>query len=266
MDDRRYRPLTEPRGVSDVIGYVLTFSVVALAVLAATGVGFTQLQEVRSNEELTNAERAFQLIEQNFDQIQQSQAETSRSEISLDAGSLRFRSPPGTSTLTVTVNNTGKTHTLPMNSLEYGLDDTVIAFEGGAVFYQDQNTNTILEDGPEMFCRQRGSRPARAIVSVVRLQGSSSSAFSGGTIGITGEHNSSELLFPVNQTGADSVGESTGVTVEIDSDYGDAWREHFDDEDNGWTQTGANTYRCTDSSDGIQVFVRQTVLDVRFAR
>jgi hypothetical protein len=263
---RRDRSLRDDRGVSDVVGYILTFSIVAVSVFAATGIGFDQLGEVRSDEELKNAERAFQLIEQNFDQIQQSQAESRRSEISLDAGDLRVLAPPSTSTATVTVDGTGESYTLRMNSLQYELDETILAFEGGAVFYMDKNTNTILEDGPEMFCRNRGSQPGRAIVSVVRLEGPSGLEYSGGTIGITGELNTSTALFPVNRTGADSVGEATGVTVQIDSEYDDAWAEHFLDEETGWSSAPASdTYECTDS-DGINVYVRETRLNLSFAR
>lgn len=265
--ERRYRPIDDDRGVSDVVGYVLTFTVVIVSVVAASGVGFDQLENIQRNEESTNAERAFQLIERNFDQIQQSQAAARRSEISLESGDLGLREPSGTSTLTITVEGTSGTQvteTVRMNTLQYEIGDTTIAFEGGAVFYQSRNQNTILEDGPEMFCRQRGSEPGRAIVSVVRLDGNTGSDFAGGTIGITGEYNSTRLLFPLNRTGPNSVGTATNITVEIDSDYAEAWEEHFTDDSNGWIQDG-DAYRCSDP-DGIQVFARQTRLDVRFSR
>ena len=266
--DRRSRPLQrDERSVSDTVGYVLTFTVIIVSVIAASGVGFDQLERIQQNEELTNAERAFQLIEQNFDQIQQSQAQARRSEISLESGSLALREP-SSSTLTITVDGASGSsvvETVRMNALQYEVDETTIAFEGGAVFYQDENRNTILEDGPELFCRQRGPEPGRAIVSVVRLEGDTGGGFAGGTIGITGEYNATRLLFPLNRTGTESVADAIGVTVEVDSDYAKAWADHFTDDDTGWTRVGSDTYRCTDS-DGIQVFARQTRLDVRFSR
>ncbi|MEF8784919.1 MAG: hypothetical protein V5A45_03220 [Haloarculaceae archaeon] len=266
---RRYRSLqSDDRSVSDAVGYVLTFSVVVVAVATASGVGFEQLEAIQENEEITNAERAFQLIEQNFDQIQQSQAQSRRSEIALESGDLRLLEPSSTSTMSITINvsdGSQVTRTVRMNTLQYEVDETTIAFEGGAVFYQDENQNTILEDGPELFCRNRGSDPGRAIVSVVRLDGQSDVAFSGGTIGITGEYNGTRLLFPLNRTGQDSAGDATNVTVEIDSEYSGAWADHFTDDETGWQQLGADTYRCDDDH-GIQVFVRQTRLDVRFSR
>lgn len=267
MDERRYRPLRDDeRSVSDVLGYILTFSVVAISVFAASTVGFDQLRNYQQTEELRNAERAFQIIEQNFDQIQQSQSDARRSEISLESGGLAVEDPAATSEVTVTVTNTSVTETIEMNSLRYTVEDTIIAFEGGAVFYSDDEQNTILEDGPEMFCRQRDDEQGRAIVSVVTLDSEAGLSFGGGTIGITGELNRTNLLFPKNRTGADSVGEATGVTVTIDSKFDEAWEEHFVDDDTAWQATGSpNTYECTDS-DGIQVFVRQSRINVSFAR
>jgi hypothetical protein len=262
------RQHSDGRGVSDVLGFVLTFSIVLVSVVGAATVGFDQLEEFQTSEQITNAERAFRLIEQNFDQIQQSQAETRRSEINLHQGSLRLvEPPPGNSEITVTVSGTGVSRTVPLNVLRYEIDDTRIAYESGAVFYSDRNRNDVLEDGPELFCRNRGSAPGRAIVSTVTVQANGSSQYGGGIIGITGERNESRLLFPRNRSGADSVDESTGVTVQIDSQFDEAWEQYFLDQASGWTNvTGSpNTYECTDS-DGIEVYVRQTKLDVRFAR
>jgi hypothetical protein len=265
---RRYRPLTtDDRALSDVVGYILSFTVVLVSVFAATSLGFSQLAEFQQDEEITNTERAFQLIEQNFDQIQGSQADARRSEISLEPGNLALLDPPGTSSVDVTVNGTGVDLTVPMRALRYQVGDTNIAFEGGAVFYVDQNQNTILEDGPEMFCRQRGSRPAVAIVSVVTLTGSTGVNFAGGNIGITGALNRSSLLYPLNVSGSDTVAAGTNVTVELDSEYAEAWSEHFTDDETGWERIGPDTYQCSDhSGNGIEIYVRQTSIDVSFSR
>lgn len=274
MRDSPHRQRNDGRALSDALGYALTLSVVIVTVLGVATVGFDQLAEFQTSEQITNSERAFRLIEQSFDQIQQSQAETRRSEINLHRGSLRLvEPPPGSSQVTVTVEGTGVSRTVPLNVLQYDIDDTVIGYESGAVFYSDENNNDVLEDGPEMYCRERGNAPGRAIISTVTINGNNNSLYQGGVIGITGKRNESRLLFPRNRTGADSLDETLDpsndvtVRVQIDSRFDEAWEQYFLDQASGWTDvTGSpNTYECSDD-DGLAVYVRQTTLNISFSR
>lgn len=254
----------DEKGISDALGFVLIFSIVVVAALTVGTVGFEQLEQAKGNEQVNNAQRAFELIEQNFNEVQRSQAESRQGEIDLRNGEIRLVDPAGTSRITVTVNGTSITETVPLNELRYSIDDTVSAYEGGALFYADKNRNEVLNDGPEIYCRQRGSNSGKAMISLVTVQGTSPKR-SGGIVEVTGTHNSSRLIFPQNRTGPDSQAQATGVTIQVDSEYEDAWRTYLLSQSDGWTELAPNTYECTDS-DGIEVYVRQSRLNITVSR
>ncbi|MFB6297540.1 MAG: hypothetical protein ABEH56_03370 [Salinirussus sp.] len=266
--DRRRRLPERSRGVSDTLGYVLTFSVVLASVLGVATVGFDQLDEIQQSEQIANAERAFRLLERDLDQLQQSQAESRRGELDLRSGRLRFvaASSDG-SAIEYHVNGTDVSGNVGLAALEYEVEETTVAYESGAVFYIDSDSNEVLEDGPELYCRHRGGEPGRAIVSTVSLENQGTvTGFGSGIVGITGTVNRTRLLFPKNRTGADSVDEATGVTVEISSAYAEAWEQYFVEETTGWEALpGEDKYRCEDA-DGIQVYVRHTSINVTFSR
>jgi hypothetical protein len=257
----------DDRAVSDMIGYVMTFSVLVAAVAVVSSAGFEQLQEMRTNEQLNNAERAFLLVERNVEEIQQAQATVRSSEIDLHAGKMAADfGGSGASEVDVTVNGTDVDETVQLNDVVYELEDRVVAYEGGNVFYSDEHSNDVLSNGPEIVCRDD-----EAVLSFVRLQGPANRTFlAGGTIRITARHNESRLLFPKNRTGADSVADSEGVTVHVESSrYDEAWETFFEEDATGWDALPGSSVkyrRDGDGDDEMQVFVRKSVVNVSIRR
>lgn len=257
------------RGVSDVIGYVMTFSVLIASVGLVTSVGFEQLEEMRTNEQLSNAERAFRLMERNLDQIQQSQAPVRASEIDLHAGSITTNTTGADAVVTIQRSSEPTnpvTRTIDLNDIRYEVNDRVVAYESGSVFYSDENSNDVLEDGPEMICTDD-----TAVLSFVTLQSETEGQYlTGGTVGITARLNDTDLVYPMNRTGSDSVGDSESVRVEFQSRYDEAWNVFFDRLSEGWTQISGPpnpTFECDgDGDDTMQVYVRRTVINVSVQR
>ncbi len=255
----------DDRAVSDLISYVLTFSVLVAAVAIVSSVGFGQLEEIREQEQLNNAERAILLLERNVDDIQQGHATVRSSEIDLHAGSIEADfGGPGASNVTVAVNGTDVNETIQLNNLTFAQGDKRIAFEGGSVFTDSGTGNVIVEDGPELVCRDDV-----AVLSFVRLQGPANGTFlTGGVARITTRHNESLLHYPQNRSGTDSVADSTGVTVTVESDFEDGWATYFD-ETGDWTPLPGPElkYRCTGDGDtDMQVYVRQTTVNALLKR
>jgi hypothetical protein len=257
----------DDRGISDLISFVLTFSVLVAAVGIVSTIGFEQLEDLRSSEQRDNAERSFLLLDNNIDSIQESQATVRTSELDLRSGSMTTGfGGAGSSSLTVAVNGTGVGETLQLNTLTYELDGNVWALEGGAVIKADQDDNDVLAADPEFVCRDD-----TAIISVVTLQGpASGTAIKQGVVGVTARYNDSRLVYPRSRSGTDSVADSEAVTVTIDSRYEDAWGDFFDDAGSGWTELSAGgdlKYRCDgDGDDEMQVYVRSTTINVSINR
>jgi hypothetical protein len=114
---------------------------------------------------------------------------------------------------------------------------------------------------PKFLCSDE-----RAVVSFVTLQaagGGGGEGYSGDTATITARTVESRVR---HSPPRDSPIAATGVEVEIDTAYEEAWTD-FLVESGGWTQIGTNTYRCEPPSGGpMPVIVRQTVVGVSLSR
>jgi len=257
----------ENRGISDLVGYVLTFSILIASVGIVSSFGFQQLEDMRQNEQLSNAERAFRLMERNLDEIQQSQAPVRASEIDLYQGTITTNTSGAFANITIERESDVDPFrkNISLNDIRYEVREKVVAYESGSVFYSDQNSNDVLEDGPEMICTDD-----EAVLSFVTVQGETGQEYlTGGTVGITARLNSTELIYPRNRTGPDSVGDSKNVTVEFHSRYDDAWEVFFDDLSDEWenaTVSSSPKFTCPDGGDGQRVYVRRTIINVSIQR
>lgn len=86
------------RGLSDLIGYVLVFSLVALAVGFVAVAGVSTLNDAKAAEQASNAERAFDVMADNMQDVYQAGAPNRATEISLADAALHT-----TSTATINV-------------------------------------------------------------------------------------------------------------------------------------------------------------------
>ena len=140
---------------------------------------------------------------------------------------------------------------------------SVVAYESGGVYLDTFQGDSLVRAEPSFVCDGE-----RAIVSVVTLQGpAAGGSYGGANADIVARTNESRVLFPRNRSGVDSVAESTGVNVTVDSAYEGAWRAALLDGGQGWNQTEPSRYRCEpDSGTTMPVYVRQTVVDMSLRR
>jgi len=258
---------TSDRGISDLVGYVLTFSVLIASVALVSSVGFQQLEDMRTDEQLSNAERAFRLMERNLDEIQQSQAPIRSSEIDLHDGTILTNNSGAEAVVTIQ-RASGGPHvmTIPLNDIRYEVEDKVVAYESGSVFYSDEYSNDVLEDGPEMICTDDA-----AVLSFVTIRSETAQQFlTGGTVSVTASLKNTTLRYPMSRTGPDSVEDSQAVTVEFESRYDEAWNVYFGQRSEDWTQVSPPNpeFRCSDGDgDGVMhVYLRRTVIEVAIQR
>lgn len=244
------KELFSNRAVSDVIAFVLTFSVIVSAVGFIYISGFDALEEVRMSEDVNSGERSVRGIAETFEDIHRNGAPGRSIEIGVDDGSLTLRE----STLDLTI--TTDAGTLPTQEISVGAlvmtpveeQETVYVYENGAVF-RDQEAGGLLRHRPVISCTDDA-----AILSVVKLRGDVSVG-STGTVRLIGQRGSNNLLYP--DTGAGQTAEG-GVEIEVDvSDTRspDLWSLYFQRADN-WSGSGS-TFTC----DNVErIFVRQTTI------
>lgn len=244
---------TDDRAVRNLIGYVLTVSIILASVGVVSTTGFQQLQNVRDSQQVENSQRSLELVTENFDELEQGEAVNQRSEIDLSGGSLAVLNE---SAIRVGVEGTSFNETFHVRALRYSSGVT-ITYESGGLFRTNEQGHTGLQDSPSIVCT-----PNRSIVSVVSLRSPGSQQVGGGVVGVTARTTTNRVAFPINRTGEDSIADADAVNITVSSPRTAGWDQYFQSTGN-WTDSPSepNTYLC----DGVeQVYVRHTTVEVDF--
>lgn len=241
--------MTESRAVSEMVSFVLVFSVIvaSVGVLYVSGVG--SLTEARETEQVKNAERAFVALATTFDDLQEGRAPARAGEVRLANGIIRQSDG---SRLRVQVERSGSASTWNWTSggaaLTYEFDERRVRYDHGAVFSASDRRSVLVHE-PSFRCSNRS-----AIVSTARIDWTgATSASKQGSVFIIGRSQGSELLFPQEATPQEG---NTTVRIRVaSSPTRDAWERYLDDE--GWTENGS-WYECTANT----AVVRRTAVAV----
>lgn len=144
---RRDRPAPDPgRGVSDLVGFVLVFSLVVSVVAVVSVAGFSSLESARDAERTNNAERAMEVLRDNMADVTDRGAPSRATEVSLDEASLRLGdriqievTDPNNDTKFLT------TTTFGVRPIIYDDGDTELVYAMGAVFRDGPRGGTVVE-------------------------------------------------------------------------------------------------------------------------
>lgn len=233
------------RAVSDAVGFVFVFSLIIVTIGLVWIAGVDAVSGVSTGEQLQNAERTFETIERNFDDIERRQAPSRAAEINLNGGTILVNE---SSSIRVNVTGTGFDRTIPTGALTYQLGDQRLQYENGAVVRSTDGTGVLLTDA-----RLECGRDV-AVLSIVSLRGPERTLTGSNVVTVFAERASATLAYPPNR----SAPAPTGVTVEFDSGNAGGWGDYLADRDR-WTDNGDGTYSCN----GVdQVFVRVTTLRI----
>ncbi|PSQ41843.1 hypothetical protein BRD17_10140 [Halobacteriales archaeon SW_7_68_16] len=255
-------PIDDERGVSQVIGFTLSFSVVILSLGLIFTQGFGSLTDLRGDVQETNAVRAFEALAENFDDLQRSRAPTTSGELRLGGNSLTIRD---NITWNVTVTRPGEPpieHTLTPQSLVYRSDVDQVSYEAGAVLRESGGDSLMLRRPPFLCTGQA------AIVSVINVDIASDTTGIGSSGSVLlredaeiAAYLSAQNVNPVDRLGYNDHGtHHVGIVVAVErSDNLGGWNDYFSGR-SGWTQVGDDTYRC----DADRVVFRESLLEVEF--
>jgi hypothetical protein len=136
------------RAQSEAIGFVLVFSLIVASTGVVYVVGFSSLQDVRTAEQLTNVERAFDVLDDNMQDIARRGAPTRSTELSLGGGDLRVAGQTNITVRATYVSNGTTAGTIPIETqpITYTLDDTEIAYTSGAVVRSERSGAVMLSE------------------------------------------------------------------------------------------------------------------------
>lgn len=266
--DRRGRAgrrasLLDERGVSDVVGYVLVFALVTATITSVFAVGMGGLEDRRNAERVENVERAFEVFDDNVQDLERYGDPSRATEVRLSGGELSLSSKTNVTVEQIHANGTRASENVTRansSAVTYTRGETTIGYDMGARFRTDGNT-TLFRSEPRFVSAENGSN--RTVITVVRTRpGDGPETATGeGTVQISasvGEVRRFE--FPEDDVDPDEI------RVRIDSPRAAAWERHLT-ETNGFTNvsTGTNEVVATVKHDGA-VYVRVIVVDVSYRR
>jgi len=212
--------LKSESAVSEVIGFILIFSIVMLAISAIYAVGYPTIQSSKENAQFRNMEQSFMVLQSNINTVAFDQAPVRTLKTSLGGGSLTVNSSKGH--IKVEDSSTGTTwYDDTIGAIEYEKNGRSIAYEGGGVWKKYPAGSAIKVSEPRISVQEvDGNRTVS--VSIMNVSGDLSSVGGGGTASVTVR--SIPSTYSLNITSL-STGHTVNITVT--SEYADAWERYF---------------------------------------
>lgn len=209
--------MMDDRAVSEVVGFVLVFSLVTMTIAIVFAVGFGGLQDAQRTEQVNNVERAFDVLDTNVAEVGHQGAPSRATEMRLSGGRLGFGDP---TMVTVDVDDGTEATTIETRPLVYADGDTEIAYELGAIVRTDGGGSVLLTDPGHVLNDDRSSIPL-----LVTTKPSDQTAISGHrTVLVRGSHQHTDLLVPAT---------TDAVTITVESPRADVWERYFERQEAG---------------------------------
>lgn len=198
------------RAISDVIGYVLIFALIVSAVTFVLISGMGSLEESRETERAANAERAFDVVHDNMAALYERNAPSRSTEIDLSDAEIFYGS-----NISIEVRGDGSRlaqyEARPV--VLQVTDDESLVYEGGAVFRDQPDANTMLNEPPFLLTDSRVHLP------VIQTTSEALESAGGSTVLLRGKSTDRSVI-----EGGSSFDE---VTLSIASPRYDAWYNYL---------------------------------------
>ena len=241
---RTREPAADGRGVSEVISFVLVFSLIAATVALVYVSGIGGLESTRSAERVTNAERAFDVLQDNIADIHREGAPSRATEVKLSDAQMTY----GESTrIAVQVENLTDTNASVSNVSSVPIDPIVYAagsgpelvYSNGAVFRQDRG-GTVLNTPPGFLFTDDGGERTAIVPTIQTRSRGIGGVGSQGTILVRtllasqeveiAEDNPSALTGPdANPDGSGANEYNITITIETAPERQDVWLDYLNE-------------------------------------
>lgn len=240
------------RAVSETLGFVFAFVLVVSTVALVTAVGFGGLHDARDAERVANAERAFDVLASNVDDVSAQGAPSRGTEIRLKDARLYAGDPV---TMNVTVD--GSTQRIDRNVTPVVYDagtGAQLVYVNGAVIRQEGGASVMLRD-PNLVLNE-----TRATIPVVETYKGEATGVGGSTtVLVRMERTGTQLPVALREGNHD-------VTLRINNTArSDAWYDYLDSSSTAWDceqYPSVDAVRCSGTVD--RVYVSRTSIKVDF--
>lgn len=220
------------RAVSDLIGFILIFSLVASVVAVVSIAGLDSLQSARDAEQTNNAEKAMDVLADNVADIHDRGAPSRATEVSLGDAQMYMGDP-----VRVQINDSDGTESFnesfDVRPIVYdGTDDTELVYSMGAVFRVQENGGVVTR---EWSPRLTSDRVALQVVNTTS-KGGGVQSIQGTTVLVRTNSQQRNVV-----VGDDNYGEEW--TIRVDSPRANLWFRMLDSRDSTDCQLNADENR-----------------------
>lgn len=242
---------SDERAVSEILGYILIFSLIVATVGLVSISGLPALDSARESEQLQNAERAFDVLNSNMAEVYERGSPSRATELSASDARVELREPV---TFNVSVEDEDGNVTSARAEIApivfSGLGETEFVYEAGAVIREQRDSSIMLRDPPMKLDDDR------LFFTLVETFGDSRQSVGSGTVLVRAASTNREVVLAEV---IDASAEQVNVTVS-NTARGDAWAEFFE------TELGMNCTRSGGLDCGTELDVEQTYLTVQTIR
>jgi len=251
------------RAVSEVLGYVLIFTLIVGSIAIVTVGGLSSLESARTNEQAVNAERAFDVLHDNLADVHSEGAPSRATEIALGESQLYFGE-----NISMRVKVASQATAFEYDDIRPVIfrigDGQQLVYEGGATFRESRDGGIMLNDPPFRLVDDSGPGPARAYLPIVRTTAPTVQSIGSTNVLVRGQAGTREVRHQ-------AVSGETLEYVEIVSPRYDIWAAYFRDagycDDPLDVDEAAQRVRCNvdadhDDPDQLYVTHQQIVLEL----
>ena len=216
------------RGVSEVVGYLLVFSIVVTIVSVIYASGMPMVERTKENSALQSMETVFITLQSNIKKVALAQSPVRTMKLNLIKGSISANKTAGTITITVDGNDIS----IQFGNIEYTLGARKMIYELGAVIESTPGGSIIVSDPPIFFTNSSGK--AHVFISVINASGTFSAGGGIAEMQIGPYNVSRDTHVYYNSSPV------TSLNISVTSQYQDAWDRYLNKEFGGFPIPSCN--------------------------
>jgi hypothetical protein len=245
------------RGVSDTLGFVFIFALVMSTVGLTFAFGYTGLQETRDFERLNNAERAFDVMGDNFEDMVRRGAPSRATEVKVADAQLELADP---TVINVTVDNgtVVDSFRFEVTPIVYETNEGRIIYTSGAIFREDPGGAVIVRHS-EFILSQ-----SRVLVPVVATRSTGDLTAVGGTTTVLVRAQSPDGQRESFGLEMAKTTETADVTINVSSERPVVWERELSRHDDVSCDPIVGDSISCHVTDAEQVHIQQTFIDISF--
>lgn len=209
----------DSRGVSEVIGFVLVFSLVLGTISMVYVGGFSALTDTRDGERVNNAERAMDVLADNFQQLGRGEAPRRATEIKLSDAQLTVDQRYG-----IEVNVSGSPSITSSRPVTYHSGTgTRISYEHGAIIRVDDAGGAVMLREPDYQFSEE-----RTVIRHIELRGGGQNLGGTQTVLVRADLSMRSIQYPATGGDSDVTGETMNVTLQTAPERTGPWLRYLE--------------------------------------